>query len=102
MRKQFFRMKKESEKTIEKYVVAAVRSLGGFAVKGNTVNSKGYPDRVIHLPGGKIGFLELKSEGKKPTKLQQYWIDELTALGFKAGWADTKDKAKLFIEDIMG
>jgi len=91
----------ESEKTIEKYVVSTVKRLGGAAIKGNTVNSKGYPDRVLHLPGGKIGFLELKSEGRTPTKLQQYWLNLLSGMGFKAGYADTKAKAKQFIEDLL-
>ena len=92
---------KESETNIEKYVVKAVKQLGGFAIKGNTVNSKGYPDRVIHLPGGKIGFLELKSEGLKPKKLQQHWLNKLSDLGFKAGYADTKAKAETFIKELM-
>lgn len=93
-------MAKESEKLIERYVVKAVKELGGLAIKGNTVNSKGYPDRVIHLPGGIVAFLELKSEGKKPTKIQQYWLDLLSDLGFKAGYADTKDKAAKFIKEL--
>ena len=91
---------KESEKNIERYVVSAVKKLGGAAIKGNTVNSKGYPDRVLHLPGGKIGFLELKSEGQKPKAQQQHWIDRLSDMGFKAGWADTKAKAEQFIQEL--
>lgn len=91
----------ESEKTIERFVVSTVKKLGGAAIKGNTQNSKGYPDRVIHLPGGKIGFLELKSEGRSPTKLQQYWLDLLSDMGFKAGYVDTKAKAKQFIEELI-
>jgi len=92
---------KESEKDIERYVVSTVRKLGGAAVKGNTINTKGYPDRVLHLPGGKIGFLELKSEGKKPTKLQYHWLSLLSDLGFKTGWADTKVKAEAFIKELI-
>ncbi|RLB85444.1 MAG: VRR-NUC domain-containing protein [Deltaproteobacteria bacterium] len=93
---------KQSEKTIERYVVKTVKSLGGLAIKGNTINSKGYPDRVIHLPGGKIGFLEIKTEGKKPTKLQNHWLQLLSGLGFKAGYADSKAGVDEFINELMG
>jgi len=92
---------KQSEKTIERYLSKAVKLLGGLAVKGNTVNSKGYPDRVIHLPGGLIGFLELKSEGKKPRKLQSHWLTLLSDMGFKTGFADTKEKVDKFLRELL-
>lgn len=90
----------ESEKTIEKHVVNTVKQLGGVAIKGNTVNSRGYPDRIILFPGSKIGFLEVKSQGRSPTKLQQHWLDLLSGMGFKTGYADTKAKADKFIKEL--
>jgi len=94
-------MSRESEKTIEKFVVKEADGLGGKAVKGNTLNNKGFPDRIIMLPGAKIGFLELKSEGRKPTQLQSYWLKLLKDLGFKTGYADTKSKAGKFIKELL-
>lgn len=94
-------MAKESEKVIEKHLVKAVRGMGGLAIKGNTINTKGFPDRAIHLPGAKIAYLELKSEGKKPTKLQNHWLKLLSDLGFKTGYADTKAKVDSFLKELI-
>ena len=90
----------ESEKAIERYCVDAAKKSGGVALKFSSPSTRGVPDRMIIKPGGKIGFLELKSTGKKPTKLQQHWLDRLNDLGFKAEVADSKSKVKSFIEEL--
>ncbi len=90
----------ESEKTIERFCQTEAKNRGGRAVKGTAANTKGFPDRIILLPGGKVGFLELKSTGKKPTKLQIFWIRLLSGLGFAATWADSKDKVIQFLDAL--
>ena len=90
----------ESEKDIERFVCKAAKDLGGLAIKTNAINHKGVPDRLILLPGGKVGFLELKTTGKKPTKLQEYWLSVLSGLGFAATWVDSKNKATQFLDDL--
>lgn len=44
---------------------------------------KGLPDRMILCQGGYVGFAEIKTTGKKPTKIQTYIHEKLGALGFK-------------------
>ena len=44
---------------------------------------KGLPDRMILCGGGYVGFAEIKTTGKKPTKIQTYIHEKLRALGFK-------------------
>lgn len=44
---------------------------------------KGLPDRMILCQGGYVGFAEIKTTGKKPTKIQLLIHGELEALGFK-------------------
>ena len=44
---------------------------------------KGLPDRMILCQGGHVGFAEIKTTGKKPTKIQTYIHEKLRALGFK-------------------
>lgn len=44
---------------------------------------KGLPDRMILCQGGYVGFAEIKTTGKKPTKIQTYIHEKLEALGFK-------------------
>ena len=90
----------ESEKLTEKYLVKRVKAVGGLTVKGNSKNFRGFPDRIICLSKGKVAFLEVKSEGKTTTVLQQHWLDLLSDLGFKTGVADTKEKVDRFIEEV--
>lgn len=44
---------------------------------------KGLPDRMILCRGGYVGFAEIKTTGKKPTKIQLLIHGKLEALGFK-------------------
>lgn len=44
---------------------------------------KGLPDRMILCQGGYVGFAEIKTTGKRPTKIQKYIHGKLEALGFK-------------------
>ena len=43
---------------------------------------KGLPDRMIICQGGYVGFAEIKTTGKKPTKIQTHIHEKLRALGF--------------------
>lgn len=69
------------EKELEEKFRKAVKAEGGKAYKFLSPGNDGVPDRVVILPGGKMGFVELKQKGKKPTKLQALRIRELKELG---------------------
>ena len=58
------------EKTIEQHLVKAVKNSGGIAPKLVSPGFDGMPDRLVLLPGGKIGFVEGKVPGKEPRPLQ--------------------------------
>ena len=58
------------EKTIEQHLVKAVKNSGGIAPKLVSPGFDGMPDRLVLLPGGKIGFVEVKVPGKEPRPLQ--------------------------------
>ena len=81
-----------SEKAIEKYLVEAVKAIGGICLKYSNANMVGYPDRVICLHGGKTVWVELKSRGKKPTKIQTIRQSELVSLGHEVHVIDSKPK----------
>jgi len=68
-----------------------------------TANPAGFPDWVFVLPKGRSVlrvdgsiiadppgaiFIEMKRPGKRPTKLQQAWLDRLRLDGFTAEWFD--------------
>lgn len=87
----------DSEKLIERKLVDGVKARGGLCVKFYSAYQRGVPDRIILMPGGRIYFVELKSTGKKPTKLQELFIQKLRDLGFIAVVIDTIDKLNAFM-----
>ncbi|WP_320951672.1 VRR-NUC domain-containing protein [Hungatella effluvii] len=70
------------ENEIERHLVAAVKKMGGLAVKFVSPGLDGVPDRIVLLPGRKIAFVELKAPGKKPRALQEKRKRQLESLGF--------------------
>jgi len=56
------------------------------------MNTKGLPDRIVVFPYTGVFFVELKSEGIKPTPLQLHMHEELRTLGCRVYTADTKDQ----------
>lgn len=89
-----------SEKIIERFCVEEAKRRGGQAVKGTAANTRGFPDRQILLPGGVTGFLELKGEKGRTTKLQDYWLERLRGLGFKADVANSKEAVREFMDSL--
>ena len=69
------------EKEIEEKFRVAVKQAGGKAYKLTSPGNGGMPDRLVVMPGGRIGFVEVKASGKHPTPLQGKRIQELEGLG---------------------
>lgn len=73
-----------TEKQLEEKLVRAVKNRGGKAFKFVSPGQDGVPDRLVILPGGKIGFVEVKKPGKgKLRKIQKHQLKKLTALSCK-------------------
>ncbi|MCC8124333.1 MAG: VRR-NUC domain-containing protein [Akkermansia sp.] len=70
------------EKVIEKKLVDEVRRRGGICPKFVSTGFDGMPDRIVMMPGGNCGFVEVKAPGKKPRALQESRHRKLEALGF--------------------
>ena len=81
----------ESEKTLEARLVREIEARGGMALKYTSQYHRGIPDRICLLPGGVMFFVELKSTGKKPTKLQEHAMDKLEKLGFLTRIVDSTE-----------
>lgn len=77
-------MKKDetSEKVFERELSKFVEEREGMAVKLLSQFIKGLPDRMYLLHGGVVVFVEFKSTGKKPTKIQSYIHAKIQARGF--------------------
>ena len=69
------------EKDIEKMLVDEVRNAGGRAYKFVSPGNDGVPDRIVIMPGGRLMFVELKTDTGRLSKLQTVQIDRLKRLG---------------------
>lgn len=73
-----------SEKDLERTFAEMLnRTKKVWVIKLLSTFIKGLPDRMILCRGGYVGFAEIKTTGKKPTKIQMYIHEKLRALGFK-------------------
>lgn len=89
-----------SEKAIERYLVEQAKQNGLLCLKYSNPNIVGYPDRLLVLPGGGVVWVELKSKGRKPTKIQQIRIAELIGMGHLVKVIDNKADIDELIKTI--
>lgn len=90
----------ESEKLVERKLVEFTKLNGGMCIKLLCNHILGLPDRMCLFPGSKIAFVELKTTGEKPKKIQLYMHDKLRKLGFRVFVIDNVQEVKNFI-DLM-
>lgn len=72
------------EKQIEARLTSEVKKRGGISIKLVSPSMMGLPDRLLLLPGGRMGFVEVKQRGERPRSLQIKRIKQLQLLGFIA------------------
>lgn len=90
-----------SEKVIERKLVELVKLNGGMCIKLLCDQLIGLPDRMCLFPGHKIVFVELKTTGRKPKRIQAYMHNKLRALGFRVEVIDTVESVINFVDDII-
>lgn len=81
----------ESEKVLERKLCAQTKDKGGLAIKMISALMSGLPDRLLLFPGARLFFVEMKTTGKKPTKLQLLIHRRLEALGFPVTVIDSTE-----------
>lgn len=88
------------EKQIEQKLVRAVKNMGGIAPKLVSPGFDGMPDRIVLLPGGHIGFVEVKAPNKKPRPLQLARHGLLRRLGFRVYVLDDEQQIGGVLDEI--
>ena len=89
------------EATIERKLVSAAKLRGGICTKWVSPGYDGVPDRIVLLPGGKIGFVEVKAPREKPRPLQLARHNRLRQLGFKVYILDGTDQIGGILDEIQ-
>jgi hypothetical protein len=88
------------EKALEKKLVQSVKSAGGIALKFVSPGFDGMPDRIVLIPDGHIGFVEVKAPGEKPRPLQMARHRLLRRLGFKVYVLDDEQQIGGILDEI--
>lgn len=89
------------EKEIEKKIGDYAKKLGCLYWKFVSPATPSVPDRVIIAPGGRVGWLELKRKGQKPTPKQHAKMAELEGKGATVGWVDNVEDGKRFVDKLL-
>ena len=90
----------DSEKLVERKLVELIRINNGMCIKLLCDQFTGLPDRLCLFPGHKIAFVELKTTGRKPKRIQAYvhkklkeqFIDRDTEIDYKSALTEMSHK----------
>lgn len=88
------------EKEIEKKLIQVVKQAGGLCPKLVSPGFDGMPDRMVLLPDGHMGFVEVKAPGEKPRQLQLSRHRLLRRLGFKVYVLDDTGQIGGILDEI--
>lgn len=90
------------EREIERKLVIETKNLDGVCLKFTSPSLTGVPDRIVLLPKGRLGFVEVKAKGKRPRPIQIKRIKELRKLGFKVFVLDNEKDIGKILKKIGG
>lgn len=85
---------------MEQKLIAATKKRRGLCLKWVSPGYAGVPDRIVLLPHGRIGFVEVKAPGEKPRKLQVSRHRLLRRLGYKVYVLDRLDDIEAILDEI--
>lgn len=88
------------EKNIEQQLVKETKRRGGLCEKWNA-GTVGWPDRIVLLPDGKVGFVEVKVPGEKPRPIQYHRHKQLRQLGYKVFVLDHPEQIGGILDGIQ-
>jgi hypothetical protein len=69
------------ERDVERKLVKGVAALGGVAYKFTSPAHRGVADRLVLLPGGRVIFVELKTDKGVLSPLQKVFAADMQRLG---------------------
>lgn len=90
----------QREAKIEEWLVKQIKELGGIADKFVSPANPGVPDRLIVMPGGKVYFVELKTEIGRLSNIQKWQRDRYRERGAEVRIVKGMDQAKDFIKEL--
>ena len=87
------------ESEIERKLGEGIKKLGGLYYKFTSPNLPGVPDRIVILPGGRVIFVELKTEVGRLANIQKWIISEMQKRGADVRVIKGLPEAMSFLEE---
>lgn len=88
------------EKDIEAWLNEKVKGMGGLSFKFVSPNNPGVPDRIYIFPGGRVYFVELKTEMGRMSNIQKWQRQRLQDMGCRFRLVKGMEQAKEFIKEL--
>lgn len=89
------------EKHVEQQLVQAVKRREGKAYKWVSPGNNGVPDRLVLLPGGRVGMVEVKQPNGTIRPIQALRHKELERLGHKVWIVDHPNQIESTLNEIQ-
>ena len=89
------------EASIERRLVDGIRKAGGLALKFTSPGHSGVPDRIVLLPGGRVVFVELKTETGRLSPLQAAVHRQFRSYGMDVRTLRGKQEVEGFISEVQ-
>lgn len=93
----------DRESDVESYLRKRVEQAGGQCIKFLPDYARGFPDRIVLLPGGVLVWVELKRlQGGKLSPAQKVQHMTLRRLGQRVEVVWTKEQADALVKELCG
>ena len=92
---------KISESEIENKFIAHATKRGCKAMKLVMLAGRGFPDRTVLCPNGRVFFVEFKRKNKKLSKTQIVLYRKLLELGFSFYVCDEIGQAEKYLDEVL-
>ena len=91
---------KTRERDVESRLASSLKKIGLPCLEFEPSNCIGMPDRLVLLPGGKVMWVEVKTDGGSLEEIQKLRHRELESLGHTVRVVWSKDDVDDLIEEI--
>ncbi|QHW38073.1 VRR-NUC domain-containing protein [Staphylococcus ursi] len=88
------------ETKLEQYLVKEIKKKNGLCLKLVSPGTKGVPDRIVIMPGGKTFFVEMKRVSGRIDPLQKYVHKQFNQRGHKVYVLWTKEQVNEFVKKL--
>ena len=90
------------EQDIQSKIMDYISSIGGLPIKFNNIGiyAKAWVSDILACIKGRFVAIEVKRPGKKPSALQEQFINAINNIGGYAFWADNLDDVKNKLKEL--